>query len=96
MEQTEKEIEEIKDECRGTLQEIQEKVKNRIAVPTSDIYPLFTELGNLWVQLQIKTQSLIRLDSVITNLNSINKVINPFLWLEKILESLQNIIIIFF
>lgn len=45
-----------------------------MAIPTSDIYPKFIELGNVWVQFQIKIHYLIQLNSAITNLNSINKV----------------------
>lgn len=69
------EIIEVKEKCEERLLRLGETIKNRIAIPTCSVFPLFTELGNLWVELQIKTHYFILLDSVITNLNSINKVI---------------------
>ncbi|KAL2792277.1 cilia- and flagella-associated protein 206 [Daubentonia madagascariensis] len=83
------EVELMISQLRAQLEQLKMTVKSKTAVPTSQVFPIFISLSNLWTSLQDETILISVLSSLATHLEPFLGA-HELLFPEKIIQDLLN------
>ncbi|XP_076382712.1 cilia- and flagella-associated protein 206 [Megalopta genalis] len=76
---SEKEVQGLMDRLQGRLFKIHDTVRYRTAIPTSQVYPQFIDLADIWMGLQDEVIILSSVNSFLWELQSLNtRTVNVF------------------